>query len=192
LRPPLLALLLALLFAGAAAPVHAGSIEPVSAVIRAGEDGYVLSAEFKVDLGARLEEAVSRGVPLYFNLECTVERSRWYWLNEHVATATRHYRLAYSVLTRQYRLSIGSLHQNFDSLADALRALARVASLVVAEKGALKAGDTYTAAVRLSLDRSQLPKPFQVDAIANRDWQVDALTLRWQFVQGDGAESAAK
>lgn len=193
-------LLLALLLACAAA-AHAGSIEPVAAAIAPGDDGYVLSAEFKVELGARLEEAVARGVPLYFNLEFTLERNRWYWLNEQVAGVAIHYRLAYNALTRQYRLSFGSLHQSFASLAEALRVISRTASLPVTDKGApfvLKSGETYAAAVRLSLDRNQLPKPFQVDAIANRDWQVDARTLRWQFVHSDapappsGGESPAK
>jgi hypothetical protein len=176
----LLLLLLALAMTGLA---HAGSIEPVHAELKQGEDGHVLSAEFAVDLGARLDEAVARGVPLYFNLEFVLERNRWYWLNEQVASVNINYRLAYNALTRQYRLSVGGLHQSFGSLAEALRVIARVSALQVVEKGVLKAGETYTAALRLSLDRSQLPKPLQVDAIANSDWQVNSKTLRWQFYQ---------
>lgn len=186
-----LLLALAFVFAGVGTgAVHAGAIEPIAAAINAGDDGYVLSAEFRVDLGARLEEAVARGVPLYFNLEFTLERNRWYWLNEHVADVNIHYRLSYNALTRQFRLSFGSLHQSFSSLAEALRVISRVASLPVADKGALKTGEAHAAAVRLSLDRSQLPKPFQVDAIANRDWQVDSKTLRWQYVPTDAAPPA--
>jgi hypothetical protein len=173
-----LALLLALALAGVA---HAGSIEPVQADLKQGEDGHVLSAEFSVDLGARLEEAVARGVPLYFNLEFVLERNRWYWLNEQVASITINYRLAYNALTRQYRLSVGGLHQSFATLAEAMRVIARVSALPVADKGVLKPGENYTAALRLSLDRSQLPKPLQVDAIANSDWQVSTKALRWQF-----------
>jgi hypothetical protein len=181
----LLEALLVLLALACAAPVLAGSIEPVNARLSAGDDGYVLTSEFAIDLGVRLEEAVSRGVPLYFNLEFTLDRDRWYWLNEHVAGVTINYRLAYNALTRQYRLSSGGLHQSFATLTEALRVMARTASLPVADKGILKPGETYAAALRLSLDRNQLPKPFQVDAIANRDWQVDARTLRWQFVYSE-------
>lgn len=176
-------LLLLALAAAAVAPgiVHAGSIEPVAADLKPGSDGHVLSAEFAVDLGPRLEEAVARGVPLYFNLEFVLERTRWYWLNEHVASININYRVAYNALTRQYRLSFGGLHQSFASLDDALRVISRVSALHVADKGVLKPGEAYTAALRLSLDRSQLPKPLQVDAIANSDWQVSAQTRRWQF-----------
>jgi hypothetical protein len=172
----LTALLLAVL------PVRAGSIEPLSASLSAGEDNYRLAADFNIDLGARLEEVVSRGVPLYFNLEFELTRQRWYWFSEHVAGQVIVHRLSYNALTRQYRLTTGGLHQNFSTLGEALRVLSRVVSLPVADRAALKPGESYQAALRLMLDRSQLPKPFQVDAIANKDWQVDTRAIEWQFV----------
>ncbi|MDP2823682.1 MAG: DUF4390 domain-containing protein [Sulfuritalea sp.] len=175
------ALVLALLLATAVA-AQAGSIEPKRAALTPGEDGYMLSAEFTLDLGNRLEDAVARGVPLYFNLEFVLERSRKYWVNEHITTRSLSYRLSYSSLTRQYRLTTGNLHQNFGSLAEALRVVGRIAALPAVDKDAIKAGESYEAAVRLALDRSQLPKPFQVDAITDRDLQVDTRVLRWQFV----------
>jgi hypothetical protein len=82
----------------------------------------------------------------------------------------------------QYRLSTGHLHQNFGSLAEALRVVGRIAALPVVDRNVIQPGESYQAAVRLSLDRSQLPKPFQVDAIMDRDLQVDTRVLRWQFV----------
>lgn len=178
--------LLSALFAGwlllFAAIAHAGSIEPQQAALVPTEDGYALSAEFVVDLGPRIEEAVARGVPLYFSLEFDLTRPRWYWASEHVADRRLEYRLAYNALTRQYRLSAGGLHQSFATLPEALRVISRIGALHVADKAAVKPGETYNAALRLSLDRSQLPKPLQVDALANREWQVDAKVLRWQFV----------
>jgi len=173
---------LAVLLLLAAVAAQAGSIEPKRAALTPGEDGYALSAEFSLDLGNRLEDAVARGVPLYFNLEFVLERPRKYWVNEHIVTRSLTYRLSYSSLTRQYRLTTGSLHQNFGSLAEALRVVGRIAALPVLEKDVIKAGETYEAALRLALDRTQLPKPFQVDAITDRALQVEAKVLRWQFV----------
>jgi hypothetical protein len=172
---------LAALLAFWSATAAAGSIEPVQASLAPGDDGYTLSAEFAVELGPRLEDAVSRGVALSFNLEFTLSRKRWYWIDEHVAGHVLRYRLTYNALTRQYRLSVGGLHQNFASLGEALQMLGRVVALPVAGANAVKAGETYTAALRLSMDKSQLPKPFQVDAIANPDWLVEAKVLQWQF-----------
>lgn len=178
----LLRLLCAACLLSLAAAAWAGKIEPSSANLAAGEDAYVLSAEFDIDLGSHFEDAVSRGVPLYFVLELEITRNRWYWPSEHIAGRSLNYRLAYIPLTRQYRLSSGgTLHQNFKSLAEALRVMGRVAALAVADKGVLKIGETYQVALRLALDRQQLPKPLQVDAIANKDWQVEAKVLRWQF-----------
>ena len=177
LEAGLLALLLLAAFAA-----HAGSIEPKRAALTPGDDAYTLSAEFAIELGNRLEDAVARGVPLYFNLEFVLERSRKYWLNEHITTRSLTYRLAYSSLTRQYRLTTGNLHQNFGSLAEAMRVVGRIAALPVVDRDQIKPGESYEAAVRLALDRSQLPKPFQVDAITDRELQVETRVLRWQFV----------
>lgn len=170
--------LLLILCVGAA---QSGSIEPEQALLAADEQGQALTARFRIVLGARLEEAVSRGVPLHFRLEFTLARKRQYWVDEHIAGRVLNYRLAYHALTRQYRLSIDSLHQNFDSLDEALANMGRVAYLHVVDKGQLRAGEAYLAAVRLSLDHEQLPKPLQVDALADRDWRVEAKTFRWEF-----------
>lgn len=167
----------------AALGAQAGSIEPVEAVLNTAEDGSTqLNARFDIDLGPRLEDAVSRGVPLYFTFEFELTRPRWWWSNEYVVTKNLTYRLSYTALTRQYRLTTGNLHRNFATLEEALRVLARVADMHIADRGALKNGETYEAGMRLALDRNQLPKPLQVDAIANRDWQVDTRVLRWRYV----------
>lgn len=166
------------------AVAQAGSIEPKSATLVADDRGYAVNAEFAVQIGARLDEAVSKGVPLYFRFEIQIKRKRWYWIDEHLAGRVLRYRLSYQALTRQYRLSLGNLHTNYDTLDEALQALGRIARLHVADKAELPVGEPLTAAVRLSLDHAQLPKPLQVDALADRDWQVEAGILTWQFVPG--------
>jgi hypothetical protein len=176
----LLAVLLCLACASGAA--LAGGIEPKSAVLVADERGQALNAEFAIELGHRLEDAVARGVPLHFRFEFELTRKRWYWADEHVAGRVLNYRLSYHALTRQYRLSLGSLHQNYDSLTEALQMLGRIARLHVVDKSDLIPGETYRAALRLSLDHTQLPKPLQVDALADSEWRVEAKTLRWEFV----------
>ena len=173
----------ALVLVVCATVVLAGSIEPKRGLLSTAEDGStVLNAEFSIDLGPRLEEAVSRGVPLYFNLELELTRPRWWWSNESTISKTTQYRLSYTALTRQYRLTIGNLHRNFSTLDEALRVMSRLIDIHVADKGTLKMGDSYEAGMRFSLDRSQLPKPLQVDAIANKDWQVETRVLRWHYV----------
>lgn len=176
-----------LLLACAASLALAGSIEPRQVALTPDEQGLALSAEFAIDLGPRLEEAVGRGVPLFFRFEFTFERRRWYWADEHIAGRVLEYKLAYQPLSRQYRLSLGSLHQNFATLDEALKALSRVARLHVVDRASLIPGETYRVAVRLSLDHGQLPKPLQVDALADRDWRIEAKTKKWEFVYSPDA-----
>ena len=42
-------------------------------------------------------------------------------------------------------------------------------------------GEHYEAAVRMKLDVNQLPKPFQVNALASRDWQLGSDWHRFAF-----------
>ncbi len=161
------------------AVAHAEGIEVRNAALVAGEEGYFLEADFEIALNPTLEDALNKGVPLYFLLEFEVIRPRWYWLNEKVLNNQQQYRLAYNALTRQYRLGLGSLFQNFASLSETLDFLSRVRRRQVLEPGTLTKGTTYVAGVRMRLDVSQLPKPFQLNALASRDWNFGSEWHRW-------------
>ena len=161
------------------AVAHAEGIEVRNAALVAGEEGYFLEADFEIALNPTLEDALNKGVPLYFLLEFEVIRPRWYWLNEKVLNNQQQYRLAYNALTRQYRLGLGSLFQNFASLSETLDFLSRVRRRQVLEQGTLTKGTTYVAGVRMRLDISQLPKPFQLNALASRDWNFGSEWHRW-------------
>ncbi len=161
------------------AVAHAEGIEVRNAALVAGEEGYFLEADFEITLNPTLEDALNKGVPLYFLLEFEVIRPRWYWFNEKVLNAQQTYRLTYNALTRQYRLGFGSLFQNFSALSEAIDFLSRVRRRQVLEPGVLDKGNTYTAGVRMRLDVSQLPKPFQLNALASRDWNFGSEWHRW-------------
>jgi Domain of unknown function (DUF4390) len=163
-------------------PVRADTIGVQSAELVLDDDDYVLTAQFDVSINPTLEEALQNGVSLYFVLEFELGRPRWYWLDEKVAQLTVQYRLAYSPLTRQYRLSTGLLGQQLESLEEVQRVLSRVAARPVIKKDALVPGARYDAAVRLRLDVAQLPKPFQINALASRDWSLQSEWHRWSFV----------
>jgi hypothetical protein len=168
-----------LLGTAAAASARADGIEVKKAALVAAEDGYFLEAEFDIALTHTLEEALNKGVPLYFTFEFELIRPRWYWLNEKLVSARQQYRLGYNALTRQYRVGIGTLYQNFGSLPEALAFLSRVRLRDIVETGALAKGNRYTAALRMRLDSSQLPRPFQISAVGSREWSVGSDWHRW-------------
>jgi hypothetical protein len=163
----------------AAAPAAAQGIEVQRAALEPTEEGYVLQADFDIALTNTLEDALNKGVPLYFALEFELIRPRWYWFNEKVANARQQYRVSYNALARQYRVGVGKLYQNFASLPEALAFLSRVRTRVVVEPNALAKGSTYMAAVRMRLDTSQLPRPFQITAVGSRDWSLASDWHRW-------------
>ena len=143
------------------------------------EGALVLDAQFDFELPPVLEDAVNRGIVLFFVVEFELFRPRWYWFDKKLVDTVRTYRLSYSPLTRQYRLATGALAQPFDSLGDALITLRRVRGWRVADRTLIRPDDDYTAQVRMRLDTSQLPKPFQVNALTNRDW---TLASDWRNV----------
>ncbi|MGZ8254381.1 MAG: DUF4390 domain-containing protein [Burkholderiaceae bacterium] len=146
-----------------------------------GDDGaLVLNATFEFELPQALEEAVQKGIALYFNIEFELFRKRWYWFDRRVGSQTLTYRLSYSPLTRQYRLARGGLSQPFESLEEALALVKSVRNWKVADKSQFSSRDDYEAQVRMRLDVSQLPKPFQVNAITSREWN---LASDWRELQ---------
>jgi Domain of unknown function (DUF4390) len=141
----------------------------------------VLNAEFDLSLNATLEEALQRGVPLYFILEFELSRPRWYWLDEKVLNTDVQYRITWNALTQQYRVSSGLFGQTLYSLEEVERFLSRVTSRPIARKDQLQQSVRYDAALRLRLDVNQLPKPFQVNALTSREWSLQSDWMRWSF-----------
>ena len=159
----------------------ADAIEVKNAELRAEEDGYYLTAEFDFALNPTLDEALQKGVPLYFVQEFELVRPRWYWLDEKVVSASTQYRVSYNALTRQYRAQSGLLGQTFDSVDELERFLSRVTAREVARRDQLAQGVRYEAFVRMRLDINQLPKPFQVSALASREWTLQSEWYRWNY-----------
>ena len=158
-------------------------IEIVNPQITATDDGYVLSADFNFELNQRLEEAVSKGLVLYFVADFELTKGRWYWLDEKLVSRSQTYRLSYHALTRQYRLSTGGgLHQAFTTLTETMAVLSRLRNWVVIEKTekSVRIGESYQAALRLRLDVAQLPKPFQITSLGNKDWSLSSDWKIWQ------------
>jgi len=179
-RPSCIAALVAIWLA-LAAPLatSADGIEVRTAAFRITEDSAVLEADFEITLNQTLEGALSKGVPLYFLLDFELIRPRWYWVNEKMVSGQQQYRLSYNALTRQYRIGVGNLYQNFATLTEALAFMSRVRRREEVEPGALRKDTSYAAAVRLRLDTTQLPKPFQLNTLGSRDWNLGSDWYRW-------------
>jgi hypothetical protein len=166
----------------AASGARADTIGVRSAELRVEEGEVLLNADFDFAVNSTLEEALQKGIPLYFLLEFELTRSRWYWLDEKVAQTVITSRVSYNALTQQYVVRSGLLQQTFNALDEVERYIGRVTSRPVVQAASLSRGTRYEAAIRLRLDVNQLPKPFQVNALASREWTLASDWYRWSFL----------
>ena len=162
------------------APVQADTLELRDARLEATDDGWIIAADYNIELNARLEEAINKGVSLQFSFDFELARPRWYWFDEKPVEFSQTYKLSYHALTRQYRLSAGTLYQSFNSLGEALRLLSRP-RLPAFERARVRAGETYMASVRMRLDVAQLPKAFQINALTSREWTLESDWKKFPF-----------
>ena len=165
----------------AAAEPHGTAISELR--LEQADDGVYLTAQVQFELPALVEEVLEKGIAVYFVAEAELYRERWYWTDLKVAQAARYMRLAYQPLSRRWRLNVSpvpitnagfgvSLNQNFDTLADALDGVRRVGRLRLGDIAEIGDETTHPVMFRFRLDTSQLPRPFQLGAVGQTDWNI--------------------
>ena len=163
--------LVGLLAAGLApTPARAQGVEIKLLKVERQDGDLVLEFNHRLTLGPAIEDALHRGVPMYFNAQVAVYRNRWYWRDERLARVARTWRLAYQPLTANWRVSTGGLSQGYGSLAEALAPLSRVTGWRLLDGEKLEAGERYYIEFSFKLDNSQLPQPMQIDL--GGDWKL--------------------
>lgn len=151
------------------------------------DDEIVLSAQLDFELPAAVEDALLKGIPLFFVTELDLLRERWYWYDKKLSTLERHIRLTYQPLTRRWRIVVTTgtgdggrlgltLNQSFNTLPQALMGIKRVSRWKVADVSELDAKFKYRVEFRFRLDLNQLPRPFQMGAMGQSDWNIAATT----------------
>ena len=150
------------------------------------DDGVYLSAVVRFDLPAVVEDALLKGIPMFFVAEADIYLNRWYWADKRVASATRTIRLSYQPLTRRWRVNIvnglinnsaglrATLNQNYETLPEALSAVQRLSRWRIADNTEVELDVAHKLEFRFNLDLSQLPRPFQIGVAGQRDWTISA------------------
>ena len=171
-------LLMAMLMALGTPLAHAQSVELKSLKLERRDAELTLEFNTRLTLGPAIEDALQRGVPMYFVASTVVFRNRWYWRDERITRVSRSWRVAYQPLTGSWRVSlVGGLSQSYPTLAEALAPLSRVSGWRLLEGEKLEAGERYYVDFSFRLDNSQLPQPMQIDL--GGDWKLGVeRTLR--------------
>lgn len=163
----LLALLGGLLLAPAA---QAQGIELMSLETERSEDALTLSFSTAYELPKPVEDALHKGVPIYFTAEAAVFRKRWYWRDERISRHSRSWRLAWQPLTRQYRVSTGGLNQTYGSLREALSSMRGAQGWRIADINQLEDDAKHYLEFSYKLDTGQLPRPMQIGLSVPEGW----------------------
>jgi hypothetical protein len=182
-RTAIRALLNVALMALLSASYSADAIDVEQVAFEPSADGeaWLLSSDFSLTLSPALEDAVNRGVPLYFLVEFELRRPRWYWWDDRAAVATQTHRLSYYALTRQYRVLLNGVPGSFSTLSEALDAMSHLRGWRVMPRERVRPGTSYEGWLRLRLDTDQLPKPFQITALTSRDWNPQSEWKRFNI-----------
>lgn len=166
------------------------SIELTELKAERDNSSLILNAQLALELGPLIEDALVKGLPLYFVAEAEVLRDRWYWTDARLGMVQRYYRLAFQPLTRRWRLNVssepisgagqaGSLSQNFDTLSEALGVIRRQSSWKLIDLQQLSSDARQRIRYNFRLDVSQLPRPFQIASGGQSDWNLQvSKTLR--------------
>ena len=168
-----------------AGAVHADPVvtEIVQLRLERTDEGVLLSANVKFDLPSVVEDALLKGIPMFFVAEAALFRDRWYWYDKELATSARHMRLSYQPLTRRWRLMVSpmpignsglALGQTFDTQEEALAAVQRISRWKIGDAGDVDPEARHNVDFRFRLDLSQLPRPFQIGAVGQADWNISA------------------
>ena len=188
--------LLACVFWGAAfvLPAHAQSpansqVEVSELRLERSEGALLLQSTLRLDLSSTIEDALQKGMPIYFVTEAELTRDRWYWYDKKIGLIARHYRLAYQPLTRMWRLNVSrdpigavglasSLSQTFETLPEALAAIRRTVNWKLADVADLDSDNKYTLIFKFRLDVSQLPRPFQMMVGTQSEWNLTTQKIQ--------------
>lgn len=148
------------------------------------EEGEIfLSAEWQFDMPNVLEEALAKGITLYFVTEVDLRQERWYFYNQRVARVERHVRLYYQPLTRRWRVNVSqqpfslgglgvNIGQSYDSVAEAMSAVRRITRWRIANVSDVSLDAKPSVTISFKLDLTQLPRPLQMGATGHSDWNI--------------------
>lgn len=142
-----------------------------------------MSANLQFDLPSALEEALRKGIALYFVTEVEITQERWYVYNQRIAQVQRHVRLSYQPLTRRWRVNVSpqafsvtglgmSLGQSYESLDDAMGSIKRIVQWHIANAADVNPEMKQTVSLNFKLDVKQLPRPLQIGAVGQSDWDI--------------------
>ncbi len=146
-------------------------------------DVLLLDAEVVYGLTPGAVEALNNGVPLLFETQIELDRSRRFLPDPNIVKLVQRSQLTYHALTQRFIVrSFNSSEQtSHATLSDALKQLGQLQDLPIIDISLLDPNATYSMRMRSVLDTRSYVAPlrllaalFQVD-----DWRIESPWERW-------------
>jgi hypothetical protein len=169
---------------GSWALAHAQTPPPSGVVVERTAEQLLITTRVSEPLPSVVQDALNKGVPLYFVWSAEVHSDRWYWWQDKThARSVRTLRLAYQALSGHWRLSWSTdalpsgglrnaVHQNHRTFEEAWTAVGRMVNWPVATARDLRDQPAWIS-VQFRLDLSLLPRPFQLGLGTQGEWTLE-------------------
>jgi len=139
-------------------------------------DVYSLSADIDYRLSDTAKEALSNGVPLFWNIAIKIHRPRHILWDKTLFETHLRYRLQYHALLNVYRVITENtgLTYNFSTLSAALDFMANLHGIHISAENELAQEKLLLIELKAEFDRSALPLPLRPFAYLNQEWDLSS------------------
>ncbi len=172
------AILVLVCFSDAGADFKVAEVQP-----RFVEQALVLSGNLELGLNAKVEEALSKGIPLEVAIDIHLHRERRFLWDPKIAAWTLHRRIQYHALSGQYLVNTlppeAEVGESLLTLQEALIQLGSLNSVTLPLEKAVTEHE-YSVDVRVSLDIEALPTPLRPVAYTSFTWHLNSGWTSWK------------
>ncbi|MCR4302042.1 MAG: DUF4390 domain-containing protein [Sulfuricaulis sp.] len=150
---------------------------------RFAEQALVLSGNLELGLNAKVEEALSKGIPLEVVIDIHLYRERRFLWDPRIDAWTLHRRIQYHALSGQYLVNTlppeAEIGESLLTLTEALKQLGSLNGVTLPME-ATGSEHEHTVDVRVSLDIEALPTPLRPVAYTSFTWHLNSGWTSWK------------
>lgn len=171
---------MATLFAGNLHALETG-LEIRNAGTRLNNGVWYLTARIEYRLNRATLDALQSGIPLTFELQVEVDRTRNWLPDEDVASLRQYFELSWQPLARSYlvRNKNSGDQRTHATLYAALNDLGRITALPLIDAAIIDEREEYEVSLRAVLDQQQLPGPLRMLAFWDDGFTLESEWYRW-------------
>ena len=142
-----------------------------------------VTGSLDLTLNNRVEEAVSKGIPLDINIELRLSRSRPVIWDKQLSEWELRKQIRYHALSGQYLVSEtrdgSEVLENFTTLQQALNQMGNLGDRVFPVNVETGTDDRLVLDARVRLDIETLPAPLRPVAYTSLDWRLNSGWTSW-------------